>query len=167
VVKLHAFLMQTIQEKRKAGRFAAFRSDLGKRRVDLDDNEDDVSVDVKRAVYRMRGGKAFKADLGKRPASSGRGMTLFRSDLGKRSIDDGASNLNDWEDVIVDGSEAEPEMEMDVERRAGRMTPMFRSDLGKRVIVGSPARGESIRRMFRADLGKRARVRVPFRHDLG
>lgn len=159
-------MVQIFQEKRKAGRFAAFRSDLGKRRVDLNENDDDdVSDDVKRAVYRMRGGKAFKADLGKRPASPGRGMTLFRSDLGKRSAGDEGSDADEWENVAVDGSEAAPEM--DVERRAGRMTPMFRSDLGKRVLVATPTRGESIRRMFRADLGKRARVRVPFRHDLG
>lgn len=166
--------VQVAQEKRKSGRFTAFRSDLGKRGADTEEQDDkkrSFSVadgdDVKRAVYRMRGGKAFKADLGKRPASTGRAMTLFRSDLGRRSVPIVASDLDDYDDdddaIVIEEAEAKPEIE--VERRASRMPSMFRSDLGKRLPgAASPI---SIRRMFRADLGKRARARVPFRHDLG
>jgi len=129
-------------EKRKL-KMAAFRSDLGKR-FPSDDVDDEYPE--KRASYRVRGGKAFKADLGKR----GRSGPMFRSDLGKRA--------NPSFELFPESAAVFSEPEVDsheVERRRS----MFRSDLGKRSL-----KAESVRRMFRADLGKR---RVPFRHDLG
>lgn len=144
--------MTTSPDKRRT-RLASFRHDLGRKRSDEEGSEDDV--EKRSYYYRMRGGKAFKADLGKRlvgwSRNGGSGSSLFRSDLGRRS----------------DG----------VQRRR---TSLFRSDLGKRSplppvpVAGRPL-NVSLRRMFRADLGKRAAPRrlssgsrvYQFRHDLG
>ena len=131
---------QELTEKRKS-KIVGFRSDLGKRFQDRDEEDE---YPEKRA-YRMRGGKAFKADLGKRARG---GPAMFRSDLGKR-FDSVRSDFNAY-DITDDQDESLP-----TQRRAS----MFRSDLGKR-----PAKSEPVRRMFKADLGKR---RIQFRHDLG
>jgi hypothetical protein len=155
---------------KRRSKAAAFRSDLGKRGLGDDDSEDVYGTE-KRA-YRMRGGKAFKADLGKRA----RGASMFRSDLGRRSdpslVSDPRRMLTAseraYDGLAFDSQPSSPAMgelpaaaaETEGESHVvDRRRSMFRSDLGKR-----STRGESVRRMFRADLGKR---RVAFRHDLG
>lgn len=147
-------------DKRKS-KIAAWRSDLGKRSLG------DELEDMEKRAYRMRGGKAFKADLGKRA----RGATMFRSDLGRRSDPSLTSDPRrllsagdrSFDGLAFDGlSSSIGELPADAEgesHEVDRRRTMFRSDLGKR-----STRGDSVRRMFRADLGKR---RVSFRHDLG
>lgn len=156
-------------EKRRS-KIAAFRSDLGKR-GGLGDDLDDAYGSEKRA-YRTRGGKAFKADLGKRARG---GASMFRSDLGRRSDPSLASDPRRLQQLLAAGErdfdglaslpmttgELLPAADAEGEsHEVDRRRSMFRSDLGKR-----STRGDSVRRMFRADLGKRGRV--AFRHDLG
>lgn len=146
-------------DKRRS-KMAAFRSDLGRKRsagdddgLDADDDDDEFGFDAaKRSSYRMRGGKAFKADLGKRA----RAAAMFRSDLGRRSV--GEDGIVDGL-LLADGGATSALVDDDGGHLVDRRRSMFRSDLGKRAV-----RPESVRRMFRADLGKR---RVQFRHDLG